>query len=267
MYQPRRESPEVSSNVSLDVSLESGRDPAAGNGAARSRLRSPGKYLVRSGSVYLFQMRLPQDIGGSPARVVRIGLGAMTASQARTRAELLAAFARECFEQVRARRMDQTDGEANEGAPVFGGETPEITAAEVKGYLKGFHAIISQPAPPTPPHQLPAFAGIRELVLLNRELAKGENANPLIADNAEALKQKAIARIGETLDIIDRSRSAMAPANVAPHASNDSDDGRRPPADKQLDRHPARQSAASMSDSGSMRSTDVQPQLAKGASG
>lgn len=67
-----------------------------------------------------------------------------------------------------------------------------MIAAEVKGYLKAVHAIVSQPPPPTPPHQMPAFAGIRELVLLNRELAKGANANPLIADSAARIKRQTI---------------------------------------------------------------------------
>ena len=262
MYLPRRESQDVSSNVSLDVSLESGRNPAASSLAARPRLPSPGKYLVRSGSVYLFQMRLPQDIGGSPARVVRIGLGAMTASQARTRAELLAALARESFEQVRGRRVDQTRREANEGVPVFEGETPEITAAEVKGYLKAVQAILSQPAPPTPPHQLPAFAGLRDLVLLNRELAKGVNANPLIVGNAEGLKKMAIGRVSETLDIIDRSRPAEAPLNVEPRAPGGSDYGRRSTTDDEFNRYPLRQGATSAPESGTMASSDEQSPLA-----
>ena len=120
---------------------------------------------------------MPEDIGGSPARILRIGLGALTAKQARVRAELLAALARDRFEQVRTARM--SDGGQTQGAQddtMFGGDTPEITAAEVKGYLKAMQAILSQPTLPTPLHQQPAFAGIRDLVMLNRELAKGPDA-------------------------------------------------------------------------------------------
>jgi len=95
---------DVSPDVSSDVSLESARKQAVGNRADLKHTPSPGKYLVRSGSIYLFQMRMPQDIGGTPARILRIGLGPMTAHQAKARAELLASLARECFEQMRMRR-------------------------------------------------------------------------------------------------------------------------------------------------------------------
>ena len=152
---------------------------------------------------------MPEDIGGSPARILRIGLGALTARQARVRAELLAALARERFEQVRTARM--TDGGSTQGETMFGGDTPEITAAEVKGYLKAMQAILSQPAPPTPPHQLPAFAGIRDLVMLNRELARGPDASPLVANNAELLKAQSLARIDETVNILEKA-GALGPS-------------------------------------------------------
>lgn len=110
---------------------------------------------------------MPEDIGGSPARILRIGLGALAARQARVRAELLAALARERFEQVRMARMkNEAATTDNQGWTMFDSDSPEIAAAEVKGYLKAMQVIISQPAPPTPPHQEPAFAGIRGLVAL-----------------------------------------------------------------------------------------------------
>jgi hypothetical protein len=73
---------------------------------------------------------------------------------------------------------------------MFGGETPQLTAAEVKGYLKAMQAIISKPAPPTPPHQMPAFRGLRDLVMLNRELAKGDAASPLITDKPNSSRRR-----------------------------------------------------------------------------
>lgn len=42
--------------------------------------------------------------------------------------------------------MNQANAGSDGGTPVFDGETPEITAAEVKGYLKAVHMIVSQPA-------------------------------------------------------------------------------------------------------------------------
>ncbi|RST87722.1 hypothetical protein EJC49_04240 [Aquibium carbonis] len=188
---------------------------------------------------------MPQAIvGGTATRILRIGLGAMTSSQARARAELLAALARECFDRVKARQMNQSDADPAQGVPTFEGETPELTAAEVKGYLKAVQAMLSQPAPPTAPHQLPAFSGLRDLVLLNRELSKGPGANPLIVGNAEGLKQMAIGRVSETLDNIDRSRPAAAPLTEARRAvGGDNQDGRRTPADEQPDRTPVQQAA------------------------
>lgn len=203
----RNVSPDVSSDISLDVSSNSvprrQRAPAGGN----ARNVSPGRYLVRSGSVYLFQIRMPEDIGGSPARTLRIGLGPLTARQARVEAELLASLARARFEHMRTARMqgDQPDGDEGD---VF----PEIAAAEVKGYLMAMRDLIASPAPPTPPHQEPAFEGMRGLVLLNRELAKGAAGNPLIIGNAEMLKAQSIARIGETIDIVNGTRK-MRPAS------------------------------------------------------
>lgn len=150
---------------------------------------------------------MPEDIGGKPPRILRIGLGPLTARQARLQAEMLAALARNRFEQIRMARMhNSNDVLAEETA--FGGDSPEVTAAEVKGYLKAMQFILSQPAPPTPPHQEPAFEGFRGLVLLNRELAKGGGANPLIARNAEVLKGESIARINETLAILDGAKPA-----------------------------------------------------------
>ncbi|GLQ38822.1 hypothetical protein GCM10007908_24420 [Rhizobium albus] len=103
---------------------------------------------------------------------------------------------------------------------MFGGETPQLTAAEVKGYLKAMHTIISKPAPPTPPHQMPAFRGLRDLVMLNRELAKGDAASPLITDNAELLKAQAVERVNQTLNFLGEAGS-LSPLSkpLAPAAS------------------------------------------------
>ncbi len=179
----------VSPDVSLNVSRRLSRArpiPAAEvamSGASRRRsgadrsTGAPGRYLVRQGSVYLFQIRLPVDIGGTPGRVVRIGLGALTARDARLRAETLAALARERFRQIRAGRMT-TSGDGEEAMPLpVDDEAAALAAAELKGFLKAHHALLAKPA--EPPHaQVSALAGLRQHVLLGRELAKGEAGNP-----------------------------------------------------------------------------------------
>ena len=90
---------------------------------------------------------MPEDIGGSPARTLRIGLGPLTARQARVEAELLAALARTRFEQIRAVRMHDNHPEIDDGDIL-----PEIAAAEVKGYLMAMRSLLKGSPPPTPPH-------------------------------------------------------------------------------------------------------------------
>ncbi len=148
---------------------------------------------------------MPEDIGGTPARNLRVGLGPLTARQARAEAELLAALARTRFEQIRTARMQENQADGDEG-----GLPPEIAAAEVKGYLMAMRQVLSQAAPPTPPHQESGFAGIRGLVSLNRELAKGAEGNPLIVDNAEILKAQSVSRIMATVEIADGTKK-MSP--------------------------------------------------------
>ncbi|MFN4273944.1 MAG: hypothetical protein ACK4F5_14135 [Aliihoeflea sp.] len=200
---------DVSLDVSSKVSLEVARadsamappPPPAAEAPAlqanREEERSaPGRYLVRSGSVYLFQIRMPREPAGERCRTVRLSLGPLTAREARRQADLLGALARNRFEQLRVQRMERQPGENDcDDHLLFDGGTPEMTAAEIKGYLKAMQQVIAQPAPPTPPHQVPVFAGLKGLVEINRELAKGSAGNPLIVDNAEMLKAQSIARI------------------------------------------------------------------------
>lgn len=153
----------VSRDVSSDASLATDRDASASNGRDTKASDPPGRYLVRSGSVYLFQIRLPGDLAGPSAPFVRLGLGALTAREARVRAELLAALARNPFDQIRKTRLENNgseneSGQGREGPPDFTNDSPELSAAELKGYLKAMLSIASQSAPPTPAHQEAAFA-------------------------------------------------------------------------------------------------------------
>lgn len=141
---------------------------------------------------------MPKQLAGERCRTVRVSLGALGARDAQRKAELLAALARNRFDQLMAAdmiRRQEGDGADDIDGALFVNETPELTAAEIKGYLKGMLQMIERPAPPTPPGQVAAFAGIKGLVEINRELAKGAAGNPLIVDNAEMLKAQSIARI------------------------------------------------------------------------
>lgn len=114
----------------------------------------PGRYLLQSGSVYLFQIRMPLDLAGGRCRTIRKSLGPLTAREARRQADLLGALARNRFDQIRAERMErQTDAAGPHEQQLFDGGTPEMTAAEIKGYLKAMRQVISQPSPPVPAEQ------------------------------------------------------------------------------------------------------------------
>lgn len=72
---------EVSSKVSLGVSREVA--PAEGPERLQSRGKSTraGRYLVRSGSIYLFQIKVPKDLCGGAPSPFRVSLGALTADE------------------------------------------------------------------------------------------------------------------------------------------------------------------------------------------
>ena len=197
MEPSRSDSLHVSSDVSSDVSLEASPNacvPRSHRQRVRGSSRSPGRYLVRSGSIYLL-----------PTRVLRIGLGPKTARHARAEAELLATLARSQLEEIRMARMEETPSNDDEREAVF-----RQNLAEGTGRLRLVNDLLKGPPPPTPPHLEPAFAGIRTLITLTRELNKGPDANPLIVQNAELIKQQAFARLRETHELIKRAKKAAA---------------------------------------------------------
>ena len=122
----------VSSGVSCRVSRGGSSKPIE---SSVSR-RGAGPYLVRSGTIYLFQIRLPKDLGGGRSKPpIRISLGAGTVREARRKADLLAAHARRGFEELRERRLiedEDSDGRrVKDRTPTFSGETPEEALVEV----------------------------------------------------------------------------------------------------------------------------------------
>lgn len=127
---------DVSPNVSLDVALADSQRASASSPSARSPAdplvgqgtsSAPGRHLVRSGSIYLFQIRMPNELEGDRYRTVRISLGALTAREARRKADLLGVLARNRFDQLRAAAMERrrqagsTDGD---DGTLFANETP-----------------------------------------------------------------------------------------------------------------------------------------------
>ena len=191
---PSNETPEISSRVTVAI-------------------RGPGPYLVRSGSIYIFQIKMPKNLGGGRAPPpVRLSLGACSHRRARLLADLLAARARLLFDTMRMRHMSETgDGGTNADQETIR-EAAADALVEVRGELKAYLRMIDRPDPPITPDELQKTAGIRDLVGLHRELRKredGEPYNDLIVSNAELLEQTALAKLGET------ARSSVSPAAIA----------------------------------------------------
>ena len=121
------------------------------NGLTRGKKgRGPGPYLVRSGSVYLFQIRIPVGLGGGRGTPpIRISLGACPARRARRLADLLAAEARACFERMPTRRMDdRKDDGTRTDEPDYLDPDYRDAVIETKGALKTALHFVSRPAPP-----------------------------------------------------------------------------------------------------------------------
>ncbi len=161
--------------------------------------RGPGPYLAKSGSVYIFQIKLPKTIGGRRAiPPLRLSLGACSHRRARLLADLLAARARLMFDEIRHGRGMQEDDNS---------ETRALEAViEMKGELKAYLRMIDRSDAPIPTEELQKAAGIRDLVGLNRELelqARGEPFNELIVGHADMLKQSAIAKLSTSSALSD----------------------------------------------------------------
>ncbi|GAA4122661.1 hypothetical protein ACFFTN_22690 [Aminobacter aganoensis] len=232
---------EVSSKVSLGVSGEvspaKDAEPLRSAGNARPGKARPGRYLVRSGSVYIFQIKVPKDLCDQALRPVRVSLGALTARQARVQADLMAAHARFCFDRIRTRRLasgqdnDGGKGRYGHGTPQFSGETAGEVASEVRGYLKAMTSLLSQEPPPSPPHQEAAFEGVRGLVGIARELAMGPAGNPVVVDNVELLKTRYVDKIARTSAIgaeplaTNREGATIAPPVLTQPATSGSELG------------------------------------------
>ena len=148
---------------------------------------------MRCGTSYLFQIRLPIALGGGRSMPpIRVGIGARPASDARRVADLLAAAARSEFARIGTRRMkgDEESGTPPEVQPMFSGEDAKEVVTEMRGYLKAMRSLIDQAAPEPSADQVAAFAGLRGLVGIAREIEKGPEGNPLVVDNADLLKGK-----------------------------------------------------------------------------
>ncbi len=214
----------VSRGVSYRVS-RSGHEATAK--PVQSRRRGAGPYLVRSGSVYLFQIRVPKELGGGRGtRPVRISLGACPAKRARVLADLLAAEARARFERMRMQMMTDDENRAGQagqqsGAPAGTCADERLTeaVAELRGELKTALAVVSQPLPRMTPEEETRADGWKGLVALGRELAKGDQGNRLVIDNAEAIRQPYVDKLMSTVSPLPTCEPAAPPKSFPEQAT------------------------------------------------
>ena len=205
---------QVSHPVHLPVHVGVSPESSNQTPAARPMGRGPGPYLAKSGSVYIFQIKLPKTSGGTRAiPPLRLSLGACSHRRARLMADLLAARARLMFDEMRHGRGMQDDDDS---------EMRAVEAViEMKGELKAYLRMIDRSDAPVPIGELQKTAGIRDLIGLNRELeqqARGEAFNELIVGHADMLKQSAIAKLSASSSLSDLAspQVASAPEPAAP---------------------------------------------------
>lgn len=190
----------VSRIVSLHVSPADREIISVSKGNRNRKQRSSGLYLVRSGNIYLFQIRIPKRLSSrSKSTLVRISLGPLAHKDARETADALAALARQCFREI-GKRMTDNGAEDLLNLLGLGHEGPagddwpsELISMFLKG---GLYDLRSPPREPTAEeargHEL-----MRGMVKIAKEVSAkqaGEPYNDLIADNAETLVASHLAK-------------------------------------------------------------------------
>ncbi|WKL22625.1 hypothetical protein QYR00_19240 [Agrobacterium tumefaciens] len=197
----------VSRIVSLDVQSDVSPDAEMISAKKRNRklkTRSSGLYLVRSGGIYLFQIRLPKRIGGGAgSRPIRISLGALPHQEAREFADALAALARTVFKEIEKRMAGYEGPDLARIVSAFADE--DIPADDwpfefATLILKGGLFDLREPARAPTPEEAKGLEMMRGLVRIGREVAAKQSGQPhdeMIADNADMLVARHIAKYDE----------------------------------------------------------------------
>ncbi len=219
---------QVSRPVHLPVHVGVSPEPSNQTPSAKPKGRGPGPYLAKSGSVYIFQIKMPKTSGGTRAiPPLRLSLGACSHRRARLLADLLAAKARLMFDEMRHGRGMQDDDDSEMGALE--------TVIEMKGELKAYLRMIDRSDAPIPVAELQKTAGIRDLVSLNRELelqARGEPFNELVVGHADMLKQSALAKLSASSalsDGVSKQVPTIPPSTASSLSQRETDRGHAPP--------------------------------------
>jgi hypothetical protein len=155
-----------------------------------------GRYLVFPANQPVLQLRLPKAlVACRNVPPLRISLGPVSRREARRLADELVVIARRLFEQ--ARRTMETEDESNIGSPEW--------IAGLKAHLLTVLALVQNPPPPPTPLAAATSDAIGSLVEINREVGKGDAANPVLVANAERLRKVyydrliALGRLNEAL--------------------------------------------------------------------
>lgn len=204
---------DVHVTVSRPVANQDSLTPLADDQTEGGRRGSPGPYLTRSGSVYIFQIRVPQDlVGSAKSNPIRISIGPCLHRRARIVADLLAARARLMFEEWRASKLAKSDCEKEPTITELDLERVAMLC-EIKGQLEAVAFFLRQPIAPITLEEQRNLSGIRDLVEISQNLEakkNGERHSSLIVDNADSLRDKAVAKL---------LASEAQPSIVAPEPS------------------------------------------------
>ncbi|KQS72037.1 hypothetical protein ASG39_20060 [Rhizobium sp. Leaf371] len=198
----------VSRIVSLHVQSDVSPDAEIISAKKRNRKlkkRSSGLYLVRSGGIYLFQIRLPKRIGGGAgSRPIRVSIGAISHQKAREMADALAALARNAFREIEKRMDDPTGFDLSS---MWSGLFAEDIAADDWPFefatliLKGGLFDLDKPARPPTPGEAKGLELMRGLVRIGQQVSAKQAGQPydeIIADNAEMLVASHIGKYGQS---------------------------------------------------------------------
>jgi hypothetical protein len=175
-------------------------------------------YLVRRGEVYFFQIRPPKNLLvpclGIPPLRVRLGIRPRRIAQ--QRAFWLAGIARQIFEKAAMSDIDEHLGSYG-GLGFDPGDTPQEFMRSMRAYLDEANAALDRPIAPAGPSQLRGRALVQEIARVQREVAKGQDGNPMVVDYAELLIREAgrrwkagegiVERPGDAITRIDSSRT------------------------------------------------------------
>lgn len=219
----------VSRIVSLHVQSDVSPDAEIISAKKRNRKlkkRSSGLYLVRSGGIYLFQIRLPKRIGGGAgSRPVRVSLGALPHQEARELADALAALARSVFKEIEKKMTGQNIFNMADFVSalvvedIAESDWPyDLVSLILKGGLFDMRDLARSPTP----EEAKGLELMRGLVRIGQQVSAKQSGMPydeLIADNAEMLAARHVAKYdmpAEAVSSSDRYYSSTQLSDAPP---------------------------------------------------